>query len=219
MLHGDLHAPSGEICSFPPPNLHPRRAEESDTETAIACEDSGSLSYTEFFANLGKNRAEWEAVIHGLTGNINTDRYALTIDGKKGVVTATWKNRGEYRNQHKRVDTRLNAIQQRKKMRAGCSAEISLRGIQGCVERCKLRLQRHSCWIYGELPTMPLTPSMFLHAIVHPGNWVSSLDHSDPAISDQLNVDPLESAGPFSTESAPMDGFGYYYLISPNFDT
>ena len=60
---------------------------------------------------------------------------------------------------------------------------------------------------------------MFLHAIVHPGNWVSSLDHSDPAISDQLNVDPLESAGPFSTESAPMDGFGYYYLISPNFDT
>ena len=132
-LRGDLPGTSGEKRSFSAPNVHPRRAEDADTEAVIACEDAGSLSATEFLANLSKNRDEGEAVIIGLTGEVNTDRYALTINSKNGVVTATWKNRGEYRNQYKRFKARLNSIRQCKKIRASCSSQISLRGIQVCA--------------------------------------------------------------------------------------
>ena len=68
LLPGDLRGTSDDTFSFPAPNVHPRRADESDNETVIACEDSGSLSDAEILANLSKNRAEGEAVIHGLTG-------------------------------------------------------------------------------------------------------------------------------------------------------
>ena len=59
---------------------------------------------------------------------------------------------------------------------------------------------------------MTLNPSMSLPASVPRRNMDSDVDHREPAISDQLNVDLLESADP-PTDSAPMDGFVYYYLI------
>ena len=175
MLPEDIIGLSDNASSSPALNSFPRRADESDNETVIACEEPGSLPDSEFLAALTKNRAEGEASIQGLTGNINTDRYALTINAKKGVVTATWKNRGEHRTPYKRAEERFNSIRQCKKMRASCISKIALQGVQGCFQRCELWRQWHSCWIYGELPTMNLKPSMFLPAHVPHGSLDSDV--------------------------------------------
>ena len=39
------------------------------------------------------------------------------------------------------------------------------------------------------------------------------VDHREPTIADQLNIDILEIADPCPAELAPMDGFGFYYII------
>ena len=126
---------------------------------------------------------------------------------------------GRIQKQYNRVETRLNSIRKRKYARESCRTEISLRCIHGCVDHCELRRQWHSRWIYGEFPTIPLKPSMSPPVSVHRRNLDGALAHRGPAISDQLNIDPLEDADPSPTESAPMDGFGFFYLISPHFDT